>query len=124
MRYEDILRVLGDIAAADSLSYAIVGTLTLLVFVVMRAMLPVKGLAVVFAPAIFWGGLTGIYAASSWGLLVSKDKAANIAATATPGMIAALVVMVVLARLVDIATRVRAPLDGHAPAPAPRRVRI
>ena len=123
MSREAILKVLGDIALADATSYWIVGALTLLVVVVMRAMLPVKSLALVFAPAIFWGGLAGIYAASRWSFVVIPEHSANIVATATLGMIAALVVMMLLARGVAAATRIRKPVARTAAAP-PRQVRI
>ena len=124
MIHEDVLKVLGDIAAADGPSYGIVGALTVIVFVVMRTMLPVKSLACVFAPVIFWGGLAGIYAASTWGFAVGTDKAANTVATAGLGMIAALVVMVVLTRLAEAAMRIRAPLAAPVSTDAQRRVRI
>jgi hypothetical protein len=117
MSLDDVFKVFGDIAmAADGLSYAIVGALTLVAFVLMRAMLPVKGLAYVFAPAMFWGGLVGIYTASMSGIVVSTEKAVNSAATATLGMIGALVVAVLLTRLVDAALRIRSPLAYDASA--------
>jgi hypothetical protein len=117
MSLDDVFKVFGDIAmAADGLSYAIVGALTLVAFVLMRAMLPVKGLAYVFAPAMFWGGLVGIYTASTSGIVVSTEKAVNSAATATLGMIGALVVAVLLTRLVEAALRIRSPLAYDASA--------
>jgi hypothetical protein len=114
MVHADALTVLANIAAADGLTYGIVGALTLIVSVVMRAMLPVKGLASVFAPAVFWGGLVGIYAAGRLGLAVSSEKAVNHAATAALGMIAALLAMVLLTRLVGAVMRIRTPLAGEA----------
>ena len=108
MGYEDALQVAGNIAMADGLTYGIVTALTLIVFVVMWAMLPVKSLSLVFTPVIFWGGLAGVYAASTWGFLVSSEKSANVAAGAALGMIAALVVMVVLTRLLDWMTSLTA----------------
>lgn len=122
MGWDELFKILSDIAAADSLSYGIVGALTLVAFVIMRAMLPVKGLAIVFAPAIFWGGLAGIYTASVWGFAVSTEKAVNVVAASVLGMIVALLVMVALARLADAATRIRDPLA--APADAGRRSRF
>jgi hypothetical protein len=122
MGWDELFKILSDIAAADSLSYGIVGALTLVAFVIMRAMLPVKGLAIVFAPAIFWGGLAGIYTASVWGFAVSTEKAVNVVAASVLGMIVALLVMVALARLADAATRIRDPLA--APADAARRPRF
>lgn len=115
MNHEDVFKVLSDIATADGLSHSIIGALTLIVFVVMRAMLPAKGLAIVFAPGIYWGGLAGIFAARYWGLVVSADKAANVVATAAMGMIAGLVLMMLAARLVEAMTRIRNPL-GSKPA--------
>jgi len=122
MGWDELFKILSDIAAADSLSYGIVGALTLVAFVIMRAMLPVKGLAIVFAPAIFWGGLAGIYTASVWGFAVSTEKAVNVVAASVLGMIVALLLMVALARLADAATRIRDPLA--APADAARRPRF
>jgi hypothetical protein len=123
MGHEAVLDVMRDIAMADALSYWIVGGLTLVVFVVMRSMLPVKGLATVFAPAIFWGGLAGVYALSYWGFVASSEKSTNIAATSALGMIAALVVMVALTRLADALIRIRKP-PVATPVPVQRNVRI
>lgn len=126
MSAEDSLKVLIDIAMADSMTYWIVGALTLLVFTVMRAMLPMKALAIVFAPFIFWGGLAGIYACTHFGLIVSHDKASNVVVTSTLGMLLALVVVMLLTRMVVAMTRIRNPLTtgSAAPVPPPRRVRI
>lgn len=115
MGREDVFKLLNDIAVADGLSHGVVAALTLIVFSVMRTMLPVKGLALVFAPGIYWGGLMGIFAARYWGLVLTADKAANVVATAALGMIAALVFMMLLARLADAAVRIRNPL-GSKPA--------
>jgi hypothetical protein len=90
------LEILRGIGQADEASYVIVGVLTLLAFAVMRAMLPVKGLSWVFAPALFWGGLAGIYACRMAGLFYSTEHSTNAAVGAMLGMIAALVVMMVL----------------------------
>jgi hypothetical protein len=123
MGYEDAFKVLGDIVSADGLTYGIVAALTLIVFLVMRAMLPVKSLSFVFGPVIFWGGLAGVYAASMWGFAVSSEKSANVAAGAALGMIAALVVMVFLTRLFDWLISSRKPFEA-TPVPTPRNVRI
>jgi hypothetical protein len=76
----------------------------------------VKGLAYVITPAMFWGGLVGIYTASTSGIVVSTEKAVNSAITATLGMIGALVVAVLLTRLVEAALRIRSPLAYDASA--------
>jgi len=122
MGWDDLFKLLSDIAAADSQSYWIVGGLTLIAFLIMRAMLPVKGLAIVFAPALFWGGLAGIYTATVWGFVLSTEKAVNVVAASVLGMVVALLVMVALTRLADVATRARTPLA--APAEAARRPRL
>ncbi len=122
MGWDELFKLLSDIAAADSQSYWIVGALTLIAFLIMRVMLPVKGLAIVFAPAIFWGGLAGIYTAAAWGLVLSTEKAVNVVAASVIGMIVALLVMVALTRLADVAMRNRTPLA--APVEAARRPRL
>lgn len=125
MGQEDLFKVLSDISMADSTSYWIVGALTLLVFVVMRAMLPVKSLAIVFVPAIFWGGLCGIYGMRELGFVASSERSANIVATATIGMVAALVIVMLTVRLIEAATRIRkTPVATPVSAPRPRRVGI
>lgn len=121
-----ILKVMGDIAMADSMSYWLVGALTALVFVIMRTMLPVKSLSLVFAPAVFWGGLCGLYTLSMLGISFTADKSVNGIISATIGMIVALLLMIVLVRLVGAVFRMRTPLTrtndmAHL---APRRVRI
>jgi hypothetical protein len=125
MGQEDLFKVLSDISMADSTSYWIVGSLTLLVFVVMRAMLPVKSLAIVFAPVIFWGGLCGIYGMRELGFVASSERSANIVATATIGMVVALVIVMLIVRFIEAATRIRkAPVATPVPVPRPRRVGI
>ncbi|MGE0022595.1 MAG: hypothetical protein AB7S70_03065 [Hyphomicrobium sp.] len=108
MRYEDAVHVLTGIAAADSTAYWVVGALTLLVFLVMWTMLPLKSLAMLFAPAMFWSGLTGLYTATWMGFAVSPDKAANIAGTSALGMMVGLVVMTLITHAVIGATRISA----------------
>ena len=121
MIQEDVFKVLGDIASADAASYWIVSVLTLIAVLIMRSVLPVKSLALVFAPGIFWGGLTGVYAASMWGFVAVPDRNANIVATSTLGMIAALVAMMLLKRGVDAAMRIRRPVRRNVPAPVSAR---
>lgn len=118
MVHEAVFKALSDIASADSASYWIVGGLTALVFIILRAMLPVKGLSFVFAPAMFWGGLVGIYTLRELAIVVSPDKNAHIVAASVAGMIVALFVMLFLTRLVHAVTRIRKPLTN-----APARVR-
>ncbi|MDQ8698364.1 hypothetical protein [Hyphomicrobium sp. LHD-15] len=118
MSHEAIFKVLSDIAAADSMSYWIVAGLTALVFAVMRAMLPMKGLSWVFAPAMFWGGLVGIYTLRELGFVVSSEKSAHTVAASVAGMVVMLFVMLFLTRLVEAVTRIRKPLTND-----PGRVR-
>lgn len=109
MSVEPFLDVVRSIATADSLSYWLIGTLTAIAVLLMRAMLPVKSLAIVFAPAVFWGGLTGLYAARELGIVVSSDEAVHTIVASTAGMIVALFLMMCLVRLVNAATRIRQP---------------
>jgi hypothetical protein len=126
MSQEAVFKVLGDIAMADSMSYWLVGSLTALVFVVMRAMLPVKGLSLILAPAVFWGGLSGIYTLSMLGIHFTSEKSSNVILSAAIGMIVALIATIFLLRLLEAAFRIRTPLTRTAAPPAmePRRVRI
>lgn len=113
MSLNEGLEVVRMIALAEPMSYWIVGALTVVGFVLMRVMLPVKGLSFVFAPILFWGGLTGIYALRHFGFVISsQDKNVQIVAAGTVGMIAALVLMMSLVRLVDTATRIRRPVTN------------
>jgi hypothetical protein len=107
---EDISKVLSDILAADTMSYWIVGALAVLGTVIMRSMLPSKMLAIVFLPGIFWGGLAGIYAATYFGLVVTTERSAQIVISGTAGMGIALCILVLAARAVDSALRIRKPL--------------
>jgi hypothetical protein len=113
MMLEDIHKALGDIVMADTLSYWIVAALTALAFTVMRAMLPSKALAIVFAPGLFWGGLAGIYLANQIGFFVSTERSAQIVVTSTLGICGALLIMIAVTRLVEAAMRIRSPLT-HA----------
>lgn len=120
MSLEAVLKVLSDISMADQASYWMVGTLTLLVVVVMRAMLPVKSLSLIFAPVIFWGGLTGIYTARMAGFVAMSDKNANIVATSALGMIAAMVLLILLMRFIQAVTVIRKPLVQEPDRTHPR----
>lgn len=125
MTIESFVQVLHNIAMADNMSYWLVGALTAIAFTVMRSMLPVKGLSLVLAPAIFWGGLSGIYALASAGIYFTTEKSANILISATVGMAVALVVMIALVKLVEQVLRIRNPLVRPTePAIEPRRVRL
>lgn len=124
MGQDGVFKAVADIAMADSASYAIVGALTLVGFTIMRAMLPVKGLSLVLAPAIFWGGLSGIYAFGMLGLSLLGHELANVVVAAAVGMSAALMAMILLLRGLDAAMRIRKPLTRALPAPEPRRVRL
>ena len=110
MSLDAVLEVVRGIAMADSMSYWLVGTLTLVAFVLMRAMLPVKGLSLVFAPILFWGGLTALYAARHSSYVLSGEKSVQIVAVSTFGMMVALVAMMALVRFVDVLTRIRRPV--------------
>jgi hypothetical protein len=118
MSFEDFHKALVDITMADSLSYWIVGALTLLTFTVMRSMLPVKALSIVFAPGLFWGGLAGIYVANHLGIVASTVRSAQIVVTSTFGMCVALLVMIGLWRLLDAVVRIRSPLTNATRAKA------
>lgn len=109
MSQEAVLKVLSDIAMADSTTYWVVGALSVLTFLIMRSMLPVKGLSVVFAPFIFWGGLAGVYVAKILAFVPSTHKTTSIVIVATIGMIAALVLMMLLTHLFHALARVRTP---------------
>jgi hypothetical protein len=115
MSRDDALRVMSEVATADGLSHGIVGALTVIVFVIMRAMLPVKSLALVFAPGIYMGGLVGVFLGRHWNLVLTTEKEANLVVWATTGMIAGLLVMMLLARAFDALTRIRNPV-GTNPA--------
>jgi hypothetical protein len=112
MGHEAVFKALSDIATADTMTYFIVGGLTALVFLIMRAMLPVKSLALVFAPAMFWGGLVGIYTLRELAFVVSSERSAHTLAASVTGMIVALFVMVALVRLVQAVNRIRKPLTN------------
>ncbi|HRO51231.1 MAG TPA: hypothetical protein PLW75_13895 [Hyphomicrobium sp.] len=114
MSLEPILDIVRGIAMADSMSYWLIGTLTAVAFLLMRAMLPVKGLAYVFAPAIFWGGLTGLYAARELGIVVTSEKTVHTIVMSTAGMIVALFLMMCLVRLADRAMRATKPVTNSA----------
>lgn len=124
MSYESVFKVLGEIATADGLTYGIVAGLALAAFVLMHATLSTKGLAYVFAPVLFWGGLAGIYTATAAGLVFGTEKAVNSAVFGTAGMTVALVVMVFLTRFAQAALRIRTPLTNDAPAPVDRRLHV
>jgi hypothetical protein len=77
----------------------------------MCALFPAKSLAMLYAPALFVGGLVGIYACQRNGLFFTSDEAANAVISATAGLVVALFAAVVVTRLAFAATRLSAPVD-------------
>ncbi|WP_333793158.1 hypothetical protein [Hyphomicrobium sp.] len=120
----DALQIWSDIAAADRTSYAIVGVMTLAVFAIMRTALSTKLLAILFAPAIFWSGLTGIYLVPILGLSIPGEKTATAAAAAGCAMIVTVLVLTLLARGIETALDGRAASRAAARAGAAGRNRI
>jgi len=116
MDHRAVIEVLGEVLRANAESRWIVGFLALMIVLIMRTMLPRKGLALVFAPGIVFGGLAGIYAMRALGVALMPDRTSNLVATATLGMMGATVLMLLLTRLVDAATRIRRPLKRPAAA--------
>ncbi len=110
MTLEDVAKALSDIAMADSLSYWVVAALTSLGGIIMRTMLPSKAIVLIFSPGIFWGGLTGIYAASQLGVVFSTERSVQVVAAGTVGMTVALFLLIALARLVGHLREIRSPL--------------
>lgn len=114
MSPEAVFEVMRGIVLADSLSYWLVGGLTVIAFPLMRMTMPSPGLSFVFAPGLFLGGLTAIYAARHYGIVVSDDKAAQTVAVGVVGLIVALAAMAILVRLVHWGTRIRRPVTNSA----------
>ena len=112
MSLEAVFEVMRGIMLADSLSYWLIGGLTVIAFPLMRMTMPFPGLSFVFAPGLFLGGLTAIYAARHYGIVVSNDKAVQTVAVGVVGLIVALAVMMLLVRLVHAVTRVRRPVTN------------
>ena len=81
-------------------AWAVSGGLTLVAFVVMHTVFPVKSLATIYAPVLFLGGLSGIYACQRNGLYFTRDEASNAVIAATAGLVVALFAAVVVTRLV------------------------
>lgn len=104
----DTFKIWSDIVAADWVSYAIVGVMTVAVFAIMRAALSTKLLAILFAPAIFWSGLTGIYLAPILDISIPGEKTATAAATAAGAMILTVLILTLLARGIEAALDARA----------------
>jgi hypothetical protein len=109
--FDDVVQVFHGVWAVSAVGWAVSGGLTLVAFVVMRTLFPVKSLATIYAPALFLGGLAGIYAFQRNGLYFTRDEASNAVISATAGLVVALFAAIVVTRLVYAATRLAAPED-------------
>ena len=109
--FDDVVQVFHGILAVNATGWAVSGGLTLVAFAAMRTLFPIKSLATIYAPALFLGGLAGIYAFQRNGLFFTPDEASNAVIGATAGLVVALIAAIVLTRLAFAATRLSAPED-------------
>jgi hypothetical protein len=109
--FDAVAQVFHGILAVNATGWAVSGALSLVAFVVMRTVFPVKALATIYAPALLFGGLAGIYVCQRNGLFWTSDEASNAVISATAGFVAALFAAIVATRLVYAATRRSAPED-------------
>lgn len=107
--FDAVVEVFHGILAVSAAGWAVCAGLTLVAFMVMRALFPVKSLATIYAPALFFGGLVGIYACQHNGLFFMRDEASNAVVSATAGLVVTLLAAIVVTRLVYAATRLAAP---------------
>jgi hypothetical protein len=94
-----MLETLDGILLANTYTYSVVGVLTVFAGLLVRHMTSSTALAIIYAPALAFGALAGVYYCREIGLIVTFDNNANIVATAGIGMLVACMVMLVLTRL-------------------------
>lgn len=109
--FDAAIQIINGLWTLNSTAWAVSGGLTLGAFAVMHTVFPVKSLATMYAPVLFLGGLSGIYACQRNGLYFTRDEASNAVIAATAGLVVALFAAVVVTRLVYAATRHAAPED-------------
>jgi hypothetical protein len=109
--FDAAIQVIYGLWTLSATAWAVSGGLTLVAFVVMHTVFPVKSLATIYAPVLFLGGLLGIYAFPRNGLYFTGDDASNAVIAATAGLVVALFAAVAVTRLAYAATRVAAPED-------------
>lgn len=112
--FNTAVQVLRGILSASTTGWAVSGGLVALAFVAMRTVLPAKALATIYAPALLFGGLAGIYACQKNGFIFSPDEASNAVIAATAGLVAALLAAVMATRIIYALSRVAAPQDRSA----------
>jgi hypothetical protein len=112
--FDTTVQVLRGILSASSTGWAVSGGLVIVAFAAMRAVLPVKGLATLYAPALLFGGLAGIFVCQQNGLVFSHDEASNAVIAATGGLVVALFAAVLATRVAHVVSRVAAPEDTSA----------
>src|SRR5262245_38115468 len=112
--FDTTVQILRGILSASAMGWAISGGLAAVAFVVMRAVLPVKALAAIYAPVLLLGGLSGIFVCQQNALAFSGDEASNAVITAMGGVVVALLAAIVVTRIIYALTRVAAPEDTSA----------
>lgn len=115
------VQVIRDVFAADGLAWAVTCGLTVVSFIGMRAALPVKSLATLYAPALLVGGLTGIYAFERHWITFTSDAAANKVIGATAGSMATLLAAVLTTRLLYAVSRQKSPRNSPGAPVMPAR---
>lgn len=83
---------------ADSFTYWLTGGLAFAIFLIMRAMLPAKGLATLYLPFVAFGGLLGPSLLGRLNIYLLVDRPSNILASITSGMVVTVLLLVVLTR--------------------------
>jgi hypothetical protein len=109
--FDAAIQVFNGLWAVSATGWAVSGGLTLVAFGVMRALFPVKSLATIYAPALFLGGLIGIYVCRSNALVWTRDEASNAVISATLGLVVALLAAIAVTLFAYWASRVAAPED-------------
>lgn len=112
--FDTAVQILRGILSASATGWAVSGGLAAVAFAAMRAVLPVKALASIYAPALLFGGLAGIYVCQQYGLTFSRDEASNAVIAATGGLVVALFAAVLATRIAYAVSRVTVPENTSA----------
>lgn len=112
--FDTAVQILRGILGASATDWAVSGGLAVVAFAAMRMVLPAKGLATLYAPALMLGGLSGIYVCQQSALSFSHNEASNAVIAATGGLVVALFAAVLATRIAYAMSRVAAPEDTSA----------
>lgn len=112
-----MLDILGAILNASTLTYWVAATMTVAAGSIVHIMTASWTITGVFVPAVWFGGLAGVYAFRAAGITLMPEQETNIVLTACAGMIVAALLVFLCIRCVYALGDLKKPVVKDQPLP-------